>query len=325
MKRQKLLSPTSSASHKKINSGWHAQQNGEVTKNKLTNLLSFDESNKSDYDYIRKSVINKVLCDTFGVGGVELTTAKSYADGGEKSKKPDLVATMKLNLGSGKVTNKKVEMSLKSTFGPTQLSIHSVQSFFNHLSNCMGVVASDNVIKFFCLFTGDFNSWPGGSPTSPLESVKKIISAKGGSVCAESIRRSRFNIEEIDIYDPHLFNDVGDFIYINRVDIFKFLAVCGTAKVCSDVIVFCNKSITELAMVKVSELLEYVKNCDRANVFYKPLATKVGGTTTLRLFGGLVPCQMKGSGQGAAYHGLQFRISGNHVINTLGFAIKHKV
>lgn len=281
---------------KKSDSGRKAQQDGENVKNSLAQALSCTE--KGNFTLQLLYVFKVLQIDKDNVAYV---TTRSHEDkGNEPCSKPDLRCTIAL-LDNYKYTPLKI--SLKSTFGATQVAIHSVNSFESHLAS-HGVTIPESVKEFFTHFTNS----------------ESLYTNKPSFIYSESQRRQRFTLNEINAFNSQLFEDTKQFLKIHAKEILGFLTSKGQVKDKkghANYLAFCDKKLDNLLLVNIEDLIDYILiECEKNDSWIVAgKDRKSQGITTLSLFNGLIPLQMKGSGgkETSAYHHLQFRIKGSEI------------
>jgi hypothetical protein len=277
---------------KQQKSGREAQQDGENVKNLLVNKWSY----KGNPLEITPQA--KMLIEEFGydIKDVEFVNTKAYADGKIACAKSDAKITIKLK-------NQKQDigqMSIKSTYKSTQLSVHSVNSFEKNLTDS-GIVFPPEVKEFLSLFTYS----------------EVLMPNKPNFIFPESIRRKRYSKEEIDAFNPDLWHQTQLFFEKVAEKIMKFLISIGSetnSKNYANKIAFCDKKANDLMIIDVDKLIKYaLDKAGSENSFCVANKPTKNGTTTFSLYAGLITCQMKGSGDGASYHNLQFKICGKNL------------
>lgn len=274
------------------NAGRQARQDGENAKNDLARALAYD-NNSQNGNYQIKTLLNHLGIDENDISFIH---TKSHSDGRIRCAKSDIRINIEFNSGK-KVVH---QISLKSTFTKTQLSVHSVNSFEENLRN-KKINIPVEVKEFLNLFTN-----------SQLPQIKPNF------IHSESQRRKRFSFDEINEFNSKLFIETQSFFENNAEKILEFLISSGAEEKkenFANLLAFCDKKLTKLMFVDIKNLIYSVINDSRTNnSFCVPnKIRKNAGITTLSLYGGLITLQMKGSGEGAAYHSLQFNISGNFI------------
>lgn len=272
--------------------GKHAQQDGENVKNSLAVNLSY-KGNVLDINH-HVEVFLKTL--QISQNSVSFINSKAHSDGKIRCAKSDIKAS--IHFKSNSVIQHQI--SVKSTFASTHLSVHSVETFIDYLSH-LGITASDEVIEFLTHLTN--------SESHYLSKPQFIFS--------ESKRRKRFTWEEINHFNPLLWIKTKEFFSTHALVIMNFLISIGGETNPSNfatLLAFCNKKVDNLMFVDIQKLITYLIQESMVNdsfcVLSKP--TK-NGITTISLFNGFIVLQMKGSGKGAAYHSLQFKINGTKI------------
>lgn len=294
-------------SERKIKSGAVARQNGENVKNALAPKLSYQEGETMEFsdNKVLKTVIAQLGIDFEKISSI---STKALADNGSCSK-PDLFCTINYKDNSPKTTPR---ISLKSTFGGTQVSVHSVASLNKHLINKKIILHQDS-IKFLTLFVGFANNY------EILPTIKH----------SESKRRKRFSCDEIREFDENLFQTFKADFKKYAKEIMMFLIAHGEktkTQEQANYILFCNKSMQDIYVENIEHMVNTALARSEINdswvVPHKERPNN--GSTVLALFDGLIKLQMKGSGKkkdkvtgeivpSASYHHTQFNISGSFV------------
>lgn len=280
---------------KKAESGRKAQQDGENVKNSLASVLSYTGDAFSHQA--------QILLTSLGINTNEVSfiNTRSHEDKGDTPcSKPDLRCIISNKNG---VKYKTINLSVKSTFGSTQVAVHSISTFIKHLAT-HGVSVPSSVQEFLVHFTNSNNNYD----------------VKPNFIFNESIRRVRYSVNEINLFNPSLFEDTKQFFKENASEILYFLISKGQVtdkKGHANFLAFCGKKLDNLLVVHVDSLINYILEQSLLNdswiVCNKDKSQS--GITTLSLFNGLISLQMKGSGgkETSAYHHLQFGISGNRI------------
>jgi hypothetical protein len=276
--------------------GSKARQDGENVKNQLTSLLSYQGDDFNSY------IINLLDYLNIDKDTVNSIHTKSHSDGRIKCAKSDFKVTISVN-NNGIIMKIPKQISLKSTFASTQLSVHSVNSFEENLKN-KNIFLPANVRKFLDYFTNS-------------NTVKKY-NKNPLFLCEKSKIRERFSLEEINNFEPNLYQETISFFEFYGKEILQFLISTGNEKNkenFAQLLAFCNKDLKNLLWIDIDKLIEVslLKSKNNNTFCYPGKEQKEMGITTLKLYDGLVSVQMKGSGHGAAYHHLQFKISGNFI------------
>ncbi len=284
---------------KKINqieAGRKARQDGENVKNILTSFLSYSPSNTTN----TTQSLNLIRYLKKNISDIKFIQTTSQSDGKTKCAKVDIKATVEFNNKPGEDQKKEFhKLSVKSTYGKTQVAVHSISTLTSYLAKKKIIIPS-NVIEFLTLFTDS-----------------KAFSNIPTFIFSESQRRERFSFEEINSFNPQLFLDTQQFFEQHADVILRFLISEGSDKRenFADILAFCDKKINNLMLCNIDNIIYTAISVSNANKSFclpnKP--RKNSGVTTLSLYGGLISLQMKGSGTGAAYHGIQFNIAGNFI------------
>lgn len=284
--------------HKKnqIKAGSKARQDGENVKNKLTSFLSYQDNNINQYV---ESLLNHLNIEKKNVIAIH---TKAHSDGRVKCSKSDLKATITIQKDNN-IIKIPQQISLKSTFASTQLSVHSVNSFLENLKN-KNIIVSKNVRKFLDYFTNT-------ETIQKYEENPKIM-------YPQSNLRKRFSLNEINDFNSSLYHETALFFEQYAQKILEFLISQGNEinkENFAQLLSFCNKDLKNLIFIDISKLIQIaIQKSKKNHTFCLPgKEQKEAGITTLRLYDGLVSLQMKGSGKGASYHNLQFKISGNFI------------
>lgn len=281
--------------------GLDAQQDGENVKNELASKLSY----KGDLQHITPQAI--ILAKEIGINieDIIFIGTKAHADGKIACAKSDLKSRVELKNN----TVLHHQISLKSTFAKTQVAVHSMKTFEQHLKN-IRILLPEPVKEFLTHFTYSNNHYLN----------KPIFSY------SESRRRERYNWEEINNFNPNLWLETQLFFEKYAEDILYFLISRGSEtniKNHANLLAFCDKKLNNLIIVNIKKLIAYI--IDKAkldNSFCLKNKPRAGnGTTTFSLYAGLISFQMKGSGKGAAYHALQFNISGSTIKKIKDFGL----
>ncbi len=278
----------------KENSGRKAQQDGEKVKNLLSNELSYSSGGTPSASLIALSNFLNIKMED-----IKSVNTKAHSDGRVKCAKSDLRVSIlnSLDLASPH------QISLKSTFSKTQVAVHSVNSFEIHLKNLKNKkIILPNDVKYFLTYFSNSKVLPNG-PKAEHD---------------ESKRRERFSVDEINNFNKNLLEEAVKFFKGNAKQILFFLISQGSEVNQSNfanLLAFCDKKLNNLIFVDIGKLIGVaVKNSEKNNYFCVPnKPRKNAGITTISLYDGLITLQMKGSGKGAAYHNLQFNISGNFI------------
>lgn len=272
--------------------GREAQQDGENVKNNLAIKLSY----KGNILDINHHV--EVFLQTLQISqdSVSFINSKAHSDGKIRCAKSDIKVS--INLKSNSIIQHQI--SVKSTFAPTQLAVHSVGTFIDYLLH-LGITASTEVIEFL----------------THLTNSESHYSSKPQFIFSESKRRKRFTWEEINAFNPLLWIKTQEFFSTHALTILNFLISIGGETNPSNfvtILAFCNKKVDNLMFIDIQKLITYLIQESIINdsfcVLSKP--TK-NGITTISLFNGFIVLQMKGSGKGAGYHSLQFKINGTKI------------
>lgn len=286
--------------------GEKSQQRGENVKNKFTSVVSWVSDESIELNKLRKVILD---CYDIKPENVSRINSKAFSDGGsEKSVKPDNKTTIKLKDDS------KIEclISIKSTFGSTQLAIHSLNSLKNYMETNYNITLPDEVYIFLSLFTNS-NHAHLGLNSSPIHNAEYHEINE----C-----RQRFAVDDIDTFDTKYSSSFKEFIKNNARSILTFLLAKGSAKsdkLKANAICFVGNNFQDILIYQIEYLIDKaITQCNKDGSWVTyGRQKKKSGVTTIDLFGGLVTLQMKGSGEGSAYHYLQFRISGNRVAKLL--------
>lgn len=280
--------------------GEQSQQDGENIKNSLSNDISrsFPIPFTNSANYLLKHLnINPI--------DVRSITTRAQADTKIACAKSDIRVTLNMFNSPNIVQH----LSVKSTYNKTQLAVHSVNSFSNNLKN-KNIIIPTEVEYYLNLFTNS----------------NTISYNKSNFMYTESERRNRFSAEEIDNIDSTLFDITQKFFIQYAQEILSFLISEGNDKKANYAtqLAFCKKKInvinnipfSDLLFVDIKDLIQKTITLSKKNnsFFVLNRKKKTSGITTIDLYNGLITLQMKGSGQGASYHNLQFKISG-HFIN----------
>lgn len=133
-------------------------------------------------------------------------------------------------------------------------------------------------------------------------------------------RRTRFSLDDIERFDSKIVNDLKDFFKKYAREIMTFTMSSGGATQrgnYADLIFFTDKKFDRVNTFDIDRLINLaINHCNKnpEDFVRFGLTKKNSGVTTLSLYGDLIRLQMKGSKKGtAAYHHLQFRISGARV------------
>ncbi len=276
--------------------GAKARQDGENVKNQLTNILSCQDDNISIYSNILLNHLNIKTKDVISIH------TKSHADGKIRCSKSDLKATITIQKDNRTIKIPK-QISLKSTFSSTQLSVHSVNSFVENLKN-KSILMPNNVRRFLDYFTN-------------TETIKKY-EENPKTIYSKSNSRKRFSLNEINDFNSLLYTETVLFFEQYAKEILEFLISQGSEtnkENFAQLLSFCNKDLKNLIFIDISKLIQIaIQKSKKNHTFCLPgKEQKEAGITTLRLYDRLVSLQMKGSGKGSAYHNLQFKISGNFI------------
>lgn len=300
-----------------IKAGKDSRQRGENVKNLFTSKITNTEKKFS----LSKLAIT--FADAFNLNKDLITyvESKAFADGGnEKSVKSDVSVKFTIE-DSGKpisFQDKKSESklqintSIKSTFGSTQAAAHPIASFKYYLSNIFKVSMNKDTEDFLYFFTHD--TVPNGYQKAPTHS-NNFVSVNS--------RRNRFSLEDIITFNKDLFESFKSFVTINAKEIIMLILSSGSISKKKDwakAILFTDANYGRVEIYDIEKLANAVVNyCNNNPDFFviEGRAKKDSGVTTLALFDGLINLQMKGSGDGAAYHNLQFKVGGNKIKKSL--------
>ena len=280
--------------------GEQSQQDGENIKNSLSNNLSRslpNPFNNSSLNLLEHLNINPI--------DIRSITTRAQADNKVPCAKSDIRVTLNMLKSSSIIHH----LSVKSTYNKTQLAVHSVNSFSNNLKT-KNITIPPNVEQYLNLFTD--------SSTLTFNNQHFLYN--------ESKRRKRFSADEIDKINPQLVDDTRKFFTTYAQEILLFLISEGNDKKANYAtqLAFCKKKLdvrnnvpfSDLLFVDIHNLIQKTITLSQKNgtFFVLNRKKKNSGITTIDLYNGLITLQMKGSGQGASYHNLQFKISG-HFIN----------
>lgn len=285
-------------------SGKIARQKGENIKNKIAIELSFNGHNMSH-------ALTR-FCEDLNVktSDISFTETKSLADNG-KCIKPDL----SLTIYKDNALSARHNLSVKSTFKSTQLSVHSISSFFKILHSKKIMTSPDmcEVLTHFCY------------------SGKKYINEKYEYVNKphfiydENIRRDRFSLDEIESMFPVKFQSF--------IDHFTHIAVALAFMLISegdmldrhkhaDIIVFSDNQLQNIHFFDIKKVIDRFHTLAIENNTMLVLGNKkkTSGITTFSFLHGLISVQMKGSGEKDCgdYHNLQFKINGSLIKKIMG-------
>lgn len=274
------------------NAGTKARQDGENVKNDLSRALAYDHNAKNINSQI------KILLNHLNINenDIRFIHTKSHSDGKISCAKSDIRINIEFNNGI-KIPH---QISLKSTFAKTQVSVHSVNSFEKNLDK-KKIAFPTEVKEFLNFFTNS-----------------KIYQNKPDFIFDESNRRHRFSLDEINCFDSQLFIKTQSFFEEHAEKILEFLISSGSEEKkenFANLLAFCDKNLNNLIFVNIKKLIDCAIKTSKDNDVFcvANKGRKKTGITTLSLYGGLIQLQMKGSGEGSAYHNLQFNISGKFI------------
>lgn len=287
-----------------IKAGGTSQQQGEDIKNAFTAQISWTNGQPITLNNVKSSVLSQFKINP---SLVDKINSKAFADGGlVKCVKPDNKSTITFTDGR---PNKEIKISIKSTFGETQLAIHSLYTFKDYLSRLFKIIMPIKVVNALYWFTHDIARIP--------NEIKPIHSKAYFSI---NNRRLRYALDDVELFQSGSIAALEIFFKDNAKEIMTFLMSSGGFKKkigYADLILFTDKKFDRVESYDISKLIDLAINYCTANPneWFKPgLKKATSGITTVSFYGGLIKLQMKGSKRGtSAYHNLQFRISGDRV------------
>jgi hypothetical protein len=287
-------------------SGLIAKQEGENAKNQLAINLSYNK-----FKQVPSTQLLQLLSFMkLDLNDIDYTTTISCQDKGTKScSKPDIKITLN-GTNQQKFKYPFARLSIKSTYQETQLAVHSLNSFEKHL-NDKGVLLNSYVKEFLYHFC---------YADLLYKNKHYQYSQKPQCLFIENQRRDRFSVNEINNYNPILFEHFKDFIKMNAKTLLYFLISTGEfkdTKEHANILAFCNKNANNLLFIDVAYIIDKCIEEAKTNNTMVVLGRnkRISGITTISLFNGLVKLQMKGSGdkEFSSYHNLQFKISGTKI------------
>lgn len=285
--------------------GKKAQIRGEKTKNMLATNLTFQPGEQiNDCSLVLAHYLD------IDPTQIQVINSKTHEDKGiYRAIKKDLSSTIEYydNGCFHKITKR---ISLKSVFQLTQVAKHSVSKFIHHLE-VRGIEVPENVKEFLYLFCYPDHEYMQGK-SLPLNPSKT------------SIRRRRFNWEEIAYFKFDLFLATQQFFKEHARAILRLILMegdtYGKKELYADTIAFFHPEKRKLSFLDLEEIIDKIIHlCEQRDDWCFPQAFPrvKGNTTTLSLFCDTVKLQMYGSGDKrlATAHDIQFRISGNILLN----------
>ena len=201
------------------NAGTKARQDGENVKNDLSRALAYDHNSKNINSQI------KILLNHLDINenDVFFIHTKSHSDGKIRCAKSDIRINIDFNNGI-KIPH---QISLKSTFAKTQVSVHSVNSFEENLKK-KKITFPTEIKEFLNLFTNS-----------------EIYPNKPDFIFDESKRRHRFSLDEINQFDSQLFIKTQLFFSEHAEKILEFLISSGSEEKkenFANLLAFCDKN-----------------------------------------------------------------------------------